>query len=97
MKTERPPPAGVVGAAVGDLDDGDVLLAERPGEDGRWAGDAGRPLAEAGAEALRLRQPIVEEAGRARQEAVAAGIVAAVERLFEEDFGHVPASVMEIV
>ena len=88
-EAERPRPAGVIDPTVGDLDDGDVLLPEGTREGGRGAADAGRPLAEAGTEALRLGQPLVEEAGRAGQEAVAARVVAAVEGLFDEDIGHV--------
>src|SRR5205807_1074451 len=86
VEAEGAGPAGVVGPLIGDVDDGDVPLAERLGENRRGAGDAGGAVAEAGAEAFRLGEPFVEETRRASQEAVTTQ--AAVDCLFKGNVVH---------
>src|SRR5262249_44618957 len=81
-------PAGGVRALVGDLDDGDLTAAQRFGEQGRRAGDAGGAVAEAGAEALGMGQPGVAETGRAGEGLIAARAPAALKGLFDDDVRH---------
>src|SRR5262245_13847340 len=87
-KGQRPGAAGVVDALLGDLDDGDVLLAQRLGEHDGGAGDVGGLVAESGTDPLGLGQPLVEETGRATEEAVAARTLTAVDGLFQNDLVH---------
>src|SRR5262249_48335817 len=80
-------PAGF-GALIGRLDDGDLVLAERPGEDAARTGNPRGPFAKAGANLLCQGQPVIEEPRRAGQEAVAVSAVVAVDGLFDGDVGH---------
>jgi hypothetical protein len=74
--------------SLGDLNDRDVLPAERLGEHGRGAGHAGQRFAEALDQPLGVRQPVVEETGGTGQEARGASSFSTIKSLFNRDLGH---------
>src|SRR4051812_10402434 len=96
MEGEGAGAALIVGALVGNLNDSDILLAERLSEDGSRTGDPRRPFAECRTKSLGQRQPFLAEPRRLRQEAIAAGILPAIECLFQErDIIHDAATISE--
>ncbi len=83
IKSEGARPAGIILPLIGRLDDGDVTPVERPCEDTARTGNTGRPLAEAGTQPLRLRQPVLAEIRGASQETITARVLPPVNGLLD--------------